>query len=99
MKAVLESMKSAGGGSIINISPSAGIVGGAGTIGYTTSNWAVRGMTKAAAIELGPVGIRVNPPVHPHILLTPTAEAGLATDLGCPRSGDTANSEARDGLS
>jgi 3alpha(or 20beta)-hydroxysteroid dehydrogenase len=86
MKAVVPSMQRAGGGSIINVSSSAGMVGGAGAIGYTASKWAVRGMTKAAAIELGPLGIRVNS-VHPHIVLTPMAEAGRATDLGMPPVG------------
>jgi 3alpha(or 20beta)-hydroxysteroid dehydrogenase len=86
MKAVLDSMDRAGGGSIVNLSSSAGMVGGAKTIGYTASKWAVRGMTKAAAVELGPRGIRVNS-VHPHIILTPMAAASDAEAIGAPPVG------------
>jgi 3alpha(or 20beta)-hydroxysteroid dehydrogenase len=86
MKAVLDSMERAGGGSIVNMSSSAGMVGGAKSIGYTASKWAVRGMTKAAAIELGPRGIRVNS-VHPHVILTPMAAADNAEQLGVPPVG------------
>ena len=86
MKAVLDSMDRAGGGSIVNLSSSAGMVGGAKTIGYTASKWAVRGMTKAAAVELGPRHIRVNS-VHPHVILTPMAAASNAEALGAPPVG------------
>lgn len=57
MKAVAPSMKKAGSGSIVNISSMNGLVGGA--IGYTDTKFAVRGMTKAAALNLSPMGIRV----------------------------------------
>jgi 3alpha(or 20beta)-hydroxysteroid dehydrogenase len=86
MKAVVDSMKGAGGGSIINMSSSAGMVGGAKAIGYTASKWAVRGMTKAAAVELGPLGIRVNS-VHPHIVRTPMSSAFGAENIGMPPIG------------
>ena len=86
MKAVVDSMKRAGGGSIINMSSSAAMVGASKTIGYCASKWAVRGMTKAAAVELGPSGIRVNS-VHPHIVVTPMAEASGAQDMGKPPIG------------
>jgi len=86
MKAVVESMKRAGGGSIVNMSSSAAMVGASKTIGYTASKWAVRGMTKAAAVELGAYGIRVNP-VHPHVVRTPMSEASGAKDLGTPPVG------------
>jgi 3alpha(or 20beta)-hydroxysteroid dehydrogenase len=64
MQAAVEPMTAAGGGSIVNTSSTSGIAGMAGTIAYTASKFAVRGMTKCAAIELGPRGIRVNS-VHP----------------------------------
>ena len=64
MRAVAPSMERAGGGSIVNISSINGLVGYPGTMGYTASKFAIRGMTKAAAIELGPLGIRVNS-IHP----------------------------------
>ncbi|MFC1403405.1 MULTISPECIES: glucose 1-dehydrogenase [Streptacidiphilus] len=69
MKAVLPSMRRAAGGSIINVSSTSGLVGSQ-AFAYTASKFAVRGMTKAAAIELGPMGIRVNS-VHPGYIRTP----------------------------
>lgn len=86
MKAVVDSMKRAGGGSIINLSSSAGMVGASKSVGYTASKWAVRGMTKGAAVELGPLGIRVNS-VHPHIVITPMAKSSGAEGLGTPPVG------------
>jgi len=68
MKTVAPSMIKAGGGSIVNISSMNGLV--AGAIGYTDTKFAVRGMTKAAAINLAPLGIRVNS-VHPGVIATP----------------------------
>lgn len=70
MKAVLPSMRKAGGGSIINISSIGGLAGAAGSIGYCASKFAVRGMTRVAAIEFGPDNIRVNS-VHPGTVKTP----------------------------
>ena len=60
MRAVVPAMRAAGGGSIVNIASNAGMEGVATVIGYVASKWAVRGMTRAAAVELGPAGIRVN---------------------------------------
>jgi len=69
MKAVIEPLKAAGGGSIVNISSIEGFTGAAGLSAYTASKFAVRGMTKVAAQELGRFGIRVNS-VHPGGVLT-----------------------------
>ena len=49
-----------GGGSIINVSSPQGIEGRANMAAYTASKFGVRGLTRTAAIELGPLGIRVN---------------------------------------
>ncbi len=62
-------MKTAGGGSIVNISSIEGFTGAAGLSAYSASKFAVRGMTKVAAQELGQFGIRVNS-VHPGGVLT-----------------------------
>lgn len=77
MKAVIPVMKAAKQGSIINISSINGLVGGA--IGYTDSKFAVRGMTKAAALECAPFGIRVNS-VHPGVIATPMLTQGDTKD-------------------
>ncbi len=68
MKTVIPAMQKAGGGSIVNISSMNGLV--AGAIGYTDTKFAVRGMTKAAAVECANYGIRVNS-VHPGVIATP----------------------------
>jgi 3alpha(or 20beta)-hydroxysteroid dehydrogenase len=60
MKAVLEPMRACGGGSIVNFSSPQGLEGRWGVPAYTASKFAVRGLTRTAAIELGPYGIRVN---------------------------------------
>lgn len=64
MKSVLSAMRQAGGGSIVNVSSTAGMEGVAYGTAYSASKFAVRGMTKSAALELGASGIRVNS-VHP----------------------------------
>jgi 3alpha(or 20beta)-hydroxysteroid dehydrogenase len=69
MKSVIEPMKAGGGGSIVNISSIEGFTGAAGLSAYSASKFAVRGMTKAAAQELGQFGIRVNS-VHPGGVMT-----------------------------
>ena len=59
-----------GGGSIVNISSTAGLQGAPGSFAYSASKWAVRGMTKSAAVRLGPHGVRVNS-IHPGAVDTP----------------------------
>jgi 3alpha(or 20beta)-hydroxysteroid dehydrogenase len=70
IRAVAAAMRASGGGSIVNISSNAGLEGVEGVVGYVASKWAVRGMSKTAAIELGKDGIRVNS-VHPGGVDTP----------------------------
>ena len=64
MQAVVEAFEKTGGGAIVNISSTAGLRASPNAIAYTASKWAVRGMTKAAALELAGKNIRVNS-VHP----------------------------------
>ncbi|MFT7266035.1 MAG: 3alpha(or 20beta)-hydroxysteroid dehydrogenase, partial [Halioglobus sp.] len=64
MQSVFESMKTNGGGSIINVSSIDGLMSKNSLVAYSSTKWAVRGMTKAAAIEMGKFKIRVNS-VHP----------------------------------
>lgn len=79
MKAVLPSMIAGGGGSIVNISSIAGMLGTkeSSNAAYCASKWAVRGMSKLVAAQHGKDGIRVNS-VHPGYILTPMMIA--ATD-------------------
>lgn len=60
MRAVAPVMREAGGGSIVNVSSVDGLKGMNGIVAYAASKWAVRGMTRVAALELGKFGIRVN---------------------------------------
>ena len=69
MQAVAPTMVEQKSGSIVNISSIAGFVGTGGAIAYGASKWAVRGMTKAAALELAKHGVRVNS-IHPGMIDT-----------------------------
>jgi 3alpha(or 20beta)-hydroxysteroid dehydrogenase len=81
MRAVVPMMTEQGGGSIINISSTEGTAGLAGLVAYASSKWAVRGLTKVAAMELGSVGIRVNT-ILPGGVATPLVKsAGIDADI------------------
>lgn len=91
IKTVAPSMRRAGGGSIVNISSTAGLTGLPFVGAYGASKWAVRGLTKTAAIDLGHDGIRVNS-VHPGGIDTPmiagtTGDAPFYRRLPVPRMG------------
>lgn len=60
IQAVLDPMRAGGGGSIVNIASTDGLKGMNGVSAYASTKWAVRGITKAAAVELGRHRIRVN---------------------------------------
>ncbi|MBQ0798754.1 MAG: glucose 1-dehydrogenase [Porticoccaceae bacterium] len=80
MRSVAGAMKDAGGGSIINISSIDGLVGMYGAAAYVASKFAVRGMTKVAALEMGRDNIRVNS-IHPGGVATKILDdTGLTQD-------------------
>ncbi len=60
MQAVAPIMKAQGSGSIINISSVGGLGGSSPCYAYGATKWALRGMTRGAAQELGPFGVRAN---------------------------------------
>jgi 3alpha(or 20beta)-hydroxysteroid dehydrogenase len=69
IRTVVPAFERTGGGVIVNLSSAAGLIGVPNAVAYTATKWAVRGMTKAAAKELGPRNIRVNS-VHPGMIDT-----------------------------
>jgi 3alpha(or 20beta)-hydroxysteroid dehydrogenase len=78
IQAVIPAMRAAGGGAIVNISSLAGMKGIPGHGAYGASKWALRGLTRTAANELGKDKIRVNS-VHPGPIKT--AMIGGLTDF------------------
>src|SRR5882762_6882212 len=80
IRAVVSSMRKAGGGAIVNVSSGAGFTATSGLAAYVASKWGVRGLTKTAALELGHDNIRVNS-VHPGAVRTPILTA-QAPDAG-----------------
>ncbi len=73
MQSAIEPMIAVGGGSIINISSIEGMAASPFVHGYVASKFAVRGITKSAALELAGHGIRVNS-VHPGLVRTPMSQ-------------------------
>jgi len=79
IRSVVEPMKAAGTASIINVSSIDGLHSAAGLSAYSSTKWAIRGLTKNAAIELGQHGIRVNS-VHPGGMYTAMGGAGALSE-------------------
>jgi 3alpha(or 20beta)-hydroxysteroid dehydrogenase len=75
IKSVIAPMRASGGGAIVNIASIAGVRGFQQHGSYGASKWAIRGLTKTAAAELGPSGIRVNV-VVPGTIDSPMAWGG-----------------------
>lgn len=69
MRAVIPTLTKGGGGSIVNVSSVEGLAGMPFLVAYAASKFAIRGMTKVAAMELGDKGIRVNS-IHPGMIDT-----------------------------
>jgi 3alpha(or 20beta)-hydroxysteroid dehydrogenase len=80
VRAVTGAMRAAGGGSIVNISSTAGLTGMARLGAYGASKWGVRGLTKTAALELGSDRIRVNS-IHPGPVNSPQLRPSQAEYL------------------
>ena len=78
-KCAIPEMRKAGGGSIINISSVAGLIGSSNSAAYGASKGAVRLFTKATAIQYAKEGIRANS-IHPGVIETPMTESNLLGD-------------------
>lgn len=73
MRAAIEPMITAGGGSIVNISSVEGLAGSAHLHSYVAAKFGLRGITKSAAVELAQYKIRVNS-IHPGLVHTPLSQ-------------------------
>lgn len=90
MHTVLPGMRERGRGAVVNLSSAAGLMGFADGIGYVASKWGVRGMTKAAALDMAGTGVRINS-VHPGVIRTPMGEGAspaLFAHQPVPRIGE-----------
>jgi len=79
MRATLPSLRRAGGGCVVNLSSTAGLLGYTNLGGYVASKWALRGLTKTAALEFARDGVRVVS-VHPGPIRTPMT-GGMGDEL------------------
>lgn len=79
IRAVINPMKAAGGGSIVNVSSIDGLHSAPGLAAYSSTKWALRGLTRTAAIELGQYGIRCNT-VHPGGIFTEMGGKGVISE-------------------
>ncbi|MBK1784309.1 SDR family NAD(P)-dependent oxidoreductase [Prauserella cavernicola] len=77
IKTVTPSLRRAGGGVIVNIASTMAHAGTPFYAPYVASKWALRGLTRTAALELGRHGIRVNS-IHPGVISTPLINASIA---------------------
>jgi 3alpha(or 20beta)-hydroxysteroid dehydrogenase len=95
MRAVVPSMRKAGGGAIVNVSSSVAMIGLPRIAPYVASKWALRGLTKCAAMEMAEDNIRVNS-VHPGMTITPMVDdivdevTAFTRTLAIPRAADPA---------
>jgi len=83
MRAVISALKAAGGGSIVNIASVDGLSAKANIVAYAATKWALRGMTRVAALELGKHRIRVNtvcPEVGGPAMRAPYVPAGIEVE-------------------
>jgi 3alpha(or 20beta)-hydroxysteroid dehydrogenase len=84
IQAVVPAMEGGGGGSVVNVSSAAGARGFPGHTAYGAAKWALRGISRTAAVELGPLGVRVNRvlpgPIDTPML--PVQKEHLATRFG-----------------
>ena len=70
MRSVVEPMRAVGGGAIVNVSSTNAVTGSPDSIAYTAAKWALRGMSRCAAVEFAAFGIRVNT-IIPGMIDTP----------------------------
>jgi 3alpha(or 20beta)-hydroxysteroid dehydrogenase len=88
IRSVIEPMRAAGGGSIVNVASVDGLRGQNGIVAYASTKWAVRGITRVAALELGRWGIRANcvcPEAGSPFMVQPYLPPGVDVEKVIPR--------------
>ncbi|RFA06707.1 3-alpha-hydroxysteroid dehydrogenase [Subtercola boreus] len=83
IRAVIPLLVGQKSGSVINISSVEGLRGSAGLHAYVATKFALRGLTKSVAVEVGASGVRVNS-IHPGFITTPMTEGITAAQLQIP---------------